>query len=127
MKKVLAAVLLGAMMIAGVLGGGAAMAVNCPAGSVNQTANTIAECNIESSQGTQSLMGTAQGAINVIIGLVGLVAVVVMIIGGVYFVLSMGDSAKIARAKNTILYGLVGLGVALLSYAIVNFVLKSVF
>lgn len=125
MKKILVALFVGLMSVVGL--SGSAMAVTCPPGSVNSTANSIAECNIDQSQGTQDLMGTAQGAINVVIGIVGLVAVVVMIIGGVYFILSQGDAAKIARAKNTILYGLIGLGVALLSYAIVNFVLKSVF
>lgn len=125
MKKLIVALLVGLVSVFGL--SGSAMAVTCPPGSVNTTANTIAECNVDQSQGTANLMVTAQGAINVIIGIVGLVAVVVMIIGGVYFVLSLGDASKVARARNTILYGLVGLGVALLSYAIVNFVLKSVF
>ena len=40
---------------------------------------------------------------------------------------SQGDSAKVAKGKNTLIYGVVGLIVALLAFAIVNFVLKSVF
>ena len=72
-------------------------------------------------------MTRAKSIINVVLGIVGVVAVVVIIVAGVYFILSQGDAAKIARARNTILYGVVGLLVALLAFAIVNFVLSSVF
>ena len=51
----------------------------------------------------------------------------VIILGGVYYVISQGEAAKITRAKNTILYGVVGLIISLLAYAIVNFVMTSVF
>ena len=124
MKKLLAVLCVAFASLWGVAG--SAMAVKCPDGSVQQGAEvgSIVECNIEPSNGTQDLTGTAQGAINMIIGLVGFIAVVVMVIGGIYFVLSQGDTAKVTRAKNTILYGLIGLVVSLLSYAIVNFVLK---
>lgn len=74
-----------------------------------------------------NLMSTLNTVINVIIGIVGLVAVVMMIIGGISFITSQGDSAKVTKARNTILYGVVGLVVALLAFAIVNFVLSSVF
>ena len=46
---------------------------------------------------------------------------------GISFATSQGDSGKVAKARNTILYGVVGLVVALLAFAIVNFVLSSVF
>ena len=73
------------------------------------------------------LMGVVNTIINVIIGIVGFVAVIMMIMGGISFITSQGDSAKVTKARNTILYGVVGLVVALLAFAIVNFVLKSVF
>jgi multisubunit Na+/H+ antiporter MnhB subunit len=55
----------------------------------------------------------------------GFVAVVVIILGGVQYTTSSGDPAKVKKAKDTILYGIIGLVVALLAYAIVNFVLSS--
>lgn len=64
--------------------------------------------------------------INVVLGVVGVVAVVMMIIGGISFITSQGDSGKVTKARNTILYGVVGLIVALLAFAIVNFVLDAV-
>jgi hypothetical protein len=48
-----------------------------------------------------------------------------IIYGGIQYVISVGDSGKVAKAKNTIIYAVVGLIVAILSYAIVNFVISQ--
>lgn len=53
----------------------------------------------------------------------GIVAVIVIIIGGIRYTTSGSESSNIKAAKDTILYAVVGLIVAILSYAIVNFVL----
>lgn len=74
-----------------------------------------------------NLTNTLNTIINVIIGIVGFVAVAMIILGGISFITSQGDSAKVTKARNTILYGVVGLIVAILAFAIVNFVLGSVF
>lgn len=78
-------------------------------------------------EGESGLMGIVQTIINVIIGVVGVVAVVMMIIGGISFITSQGDTNKVTKARNTILYGVVGLIVAMLAFAIVNFVLGELF
>lgn len=98
----------------------------CPSGTirVGKTVNSLAECNIEKDD---SLIPTIQVIINVILGVLGLVSVVFIILGGITYVTSSGDPGKIKKAKDTILYGIIGLVVALLAYAIVNFVLSSVF
>ena len=57
---------------------------------------------------------------------VGILAVVFIIIGGVNYTISQGDPGKVAKAKNTILYAIVGLVVALLAFAITQFVLNAV-
>ncbi|MBQ3310296.1 hypothetical protein IJG73_02545, partial [Candidatus Saccharibacteria bacterium] len=54
-------------------------------------------------------------------------AVVVIIYGGANILLSQGDPGKIKKGKDAILYGLIGLVIALLAFAIVNFVLSGVF
>ena len=48
-----------------------------------------------------------------------------LLIGGIKYVISGGDSKKVTDAKNTILYAIIGLIVAFLSYAIVNFVISA--
>ncbi len=64
-------------------------------------------------------------ALNVVFGVIGIVAVVMIILGGISYATSKGDPGKIQKGKNTILYGIIGLVVALMAFAIVNFVLKS--
>ncbi len=61
--------------------------------------------------------------INGIIGVLGIVAVVVIIVGGVSYMTSAGDSSKVKKAKDTILYGVIGLIIVMLSFAIVNWVI----
>ena len=63
--------------------------------------------------------------VNVIIGIIGFVAVVMMVYGGFLYTTSAGDANKVTKAKNTIMYGLIGLVVALLAFAIVNFVVSN--
>ncbi len=60
--------------------------------------------------------------INTLVFLVGLVSVVMVIIGGIMYTLSAGNASNVTRAKNTITYALVGLAVAFLAYALVNWV-----
>lgn len=63
--------------------------------------------------------------VNVVLYIVAAVSVVVIIYGGFRYIVSNGDSTKIQGAKNTILYAVVGLIVAMLAFAIINFVVKS--
>jgi len=64
--------------------------------------------------------------INLLLFLIGAVAVVMIIVGGIRYTTSNGDQSKVTIAKNTIMYAVVGVVVALLSYAIVNFVVDAI-
>ena len=64
--------------------------------------------------------------LNAVIGILGLVCVVVMIIGGVNYMTSAGDAQKVKKGKDTILYGLIGLVVCVLAFALVNWVIAGV-
>ena len=55
-----------------------------------------------------------------------IVCVVVMIICGVNYMTSSGDTGKVKKAKDTILYGVIGLVVCVLAFAIVNFVINNI-
>ena len=72
-------------------------------------------------------METVNIIISVVLGLLGLAAVIMIIYGGFMYVTSAADSAKIKKAKDTITYGVVGLVIAMLAFAIVNYVLANVF
>ena len=73
------------------------------------------------------LFNTLNVILNVVIGVIGFIAVAMIVMGGISFATSQGDTSKVAKARNTILYGVVGLVVAILAFAIVNFVLANVF
>lgn len=62
--------------------------------------------------------------INIFSILVGLVAVIMIIVGGFKYITSQGDSGKVTSAKNTILFAIIGLVVVALAQIIVNFVLN---
>ena len=62
---------------------------------------------------------------NTILYIVGIIAVIMLIIGGIRYVVSGGDSKKVTDAKNTVLYAIIGLVIAVFAYAIVNFVITS--
>ncbi len=62
---------------------------------------------------------------NTILYIVGIIAVVMLIIGGIKYVISGGDSKKVTDAKNTVLYAIIGLIISFLAFAIVNFVISA--
>lgn len=63
--------------------------------------------------------------VNVMLFILGAIAVIMIIIGGIRYAISNGDQNQLTSAKNTILYAVIGLIVAILAYAIVNFVIDS--
>lgn len=64
--------------------------------------------------------------LNVVIGVVAVVSVVMIVVGGIWFATSQGDPNKTKRARDTVLYSLIGLVVAILSFAIINFVAGAI-
>ncbi len=58
--------------------------------------------------------------------IIGAVSVIMLIWGGLRYILSGGDSKKITDAKNTVLYAIIGLIIAFLAYAIIRFVLNAI-
>ena len=61
--------------------------------------------------------------VNILLFIIGAVSVIMLIIGGIKYTVSGGDSGQVTSAKNTILYAVIGLVVAFLAFAIVNWVL----
>ena len=84
------------------------------------SANTL--CGATPKDG-ENLPDIVKNVINLILVVLGMVAVIMIVIGGIRYTTSNGDSSSVKAAKDTILYAVVGLIVAILSYAIVNFVL----
>ena len=64
-----------------------------------------------------------EGILNTAYYAAGIVAVIVIIISAVFYVISQGDPSKTKRAKDGILYAVVGLAVVMLAFIITNFVI----
>lgn len=66
-----------------------------------------------------------ESIVNTMLFVIGGISVIMLIIGGIRYVVSAGDANAVQGAKNTILYSIVGIVVAFLAYALVNFVINS--
>lgn len=80
---------------------------------------------IGGANGDSTLQMQFKNVANVLLYVLGAIAVIMIIYGGIRYVTSGGDSSHVKAAKDTILYSVIGLVVAILAYAIVNFVLTS--
>ena len=131
-NKVKTAVMAVTLAIAGAGAIGAkAFASNCTCTDSGGTITYAATCT-EAEKGmalaggcvanAPKLEDTVKNIINGVLYVVGILAVVMVIIGGVKYTTSGGDQAAVTSAKNTILYGIIGLVISILAYAIVNFV-----
>ncbi len=69
--------------------------------------------------------GVFKQVTNTILYIVGIIAVIMLIIGGIRYVISGGDAKKVTDAKNTVLYAIIGLVISFLAFAIVNFVISA--
>ena len=61
--------------------------------------------------------------VNLLLWAIGIISVIMIIIGGIRYATSHRDSNQVTAAKNTIMYAVIGLVIAIFAYAIVNFVL----
>ena len=62
---------------------------------------------------------------NTLLFAVGTLSVLMIIVGGIRYVTSAGKDASVTKAKNTVLYAIIGLIVAMLAYAAIGFVLQT--
>lgn len=121
MKRLVAALLMLSVLFCGV---GPAMIEPAYAAVCDDADDTMKE--VLGCEETQTVGGIGNHWIEVILSFVGLVAVVMIVIGGISYTKSMGDPGKAKRARDTIIYGVVGLGVTLLAYAIVVLVSENI-
>ncbi len=73
-----------------------------------------------------SVQNIIQTVIDVFSIIVGAVSVIMIIIGGLRYITSSGDSGNVQAAKNTILYAIVGLVIVIFAQTIVRFVVDRI-
>jgi hypothetical protein len=85
-------------------------------GTWNPSANTCDRT------GTRPFPEVLSSITDLLLFVIGAVAVIVIIVGGIRYATSGGDQTAVTGAKNTIMYAVIGLVVAFLAYAIVKFI-----
>ena len=75
--------------------------------------------------GDKPLQDTIAGIINIALGFLGILTTLIILFGGFKWMTSYGSSDKIDEAKKLISAGVIGLVLVLVSYAVAQFVLRS--
>ena len=85
------------------------------------------ECAVDEDQKNTKLFDSQNGLFqritNILLFLVGAISVIMLIIGGIRYVISAGDQNAVTGAKNTIMYAIIGVIVALVAYGAIDFIL----
>jgi Type IV secretion system pilin len=82
-------------------------------------------CAAATTTGAGSVNSLLTTTINIFSLVVGIIAVIMLIFGGLKYITSGGDSSKVGTAKNTIVFAIVGLVIVALAQVIVQFVLTK--
>lgn len=88
--------------------------------------NVSEDCDVDDGEAADRVNSLLEDVINIFSLVVGVVAVIMIIIGGLRYITSGGDTGNVSAAKNTILYAIIGLVIVALSQVIVRFVLGRV-
>ena len=67
-----------------------------------------------------------QSALQLVFGLAGAMAFIIIVLGGLKYVLSQGQPQETAKAKDTVLYAVIGLVVCIFAFSLVTFVIREV-
>jgi hypothetical protein len=95
------------------------------AGSNLQFTENPSQCHIAGNEATSKINKLVHTIVNLLTALVGIVAVIMIIVGGFRYITSGGNDTSVTSAKNTILYAIIGLVVVALAQIIVRFTLSK--
>ncbi len=112
-----------AMGLFAVVGGSTTLAIDPLKAGCD--ANQKSEICAQTKGSGASVSTTIKNIISLLLFVLGVICVIVIIVAGIQYAVAAGDSNQITRAKNSILYAIVGLVIALLAYTIVNFVIDQ--
>jgi hypothetical protein len=96
----------------------------CSQPGVTDEQKELAGCN--TGDPGEEAFSTVRNVLSAVYVAVGIAAVGVIIFGGFRYTVSQGDPGKVKRAKDTIMYALIGLIIVLSAFAITNFILSGI-
>jgi hypothetical protein len=95
------------------------------AGSNFQFTENPGACNLAGTDATTSINNIVHTIVNLLSAVVGIVAVIMIIVGGFRYITSGGNDTSVTAAKNTILYAIIGLVIVALAQVLVRFTLSK--
>lgn len=95
------------------------------AGSNLEFTTTPGQCQVASTDANTKINDIVHTIVNFLSAIVGIVAVIMIIVGGLRYVTSGGNDSSVTAAKNTILYAIIGLVIVALAQIIVRFTLSK--
>lgn len=93
-------------------------------GTLNANDLGVGAIGSEIKLGSGDVRTTAASIINVALGFLGIIAVVIVLLGGFKYMISGGNEEKTTEAKNLIVSGIIGLAIILSAWAITGFVIS---
>lgn len=129
MKKTIRTAFAGLLMVPAL-----ALGLTVTAGTLEAAAGTLdatAQINLNAAKpnGVPTSVGGTNGifktVVNVLLFIIGAVSVVMLIYGGIRYTTSGGNANSVTAAKNTIMYAIIGLVIAIFAYALVNWIVGA--
>lgn len=124
MKKTIRTVLMGLLLVP-VL----ALGVSVVANPLEASAQIGGGLNAaKPNSGPTNLTGTGgvfTTIVNVLLFIIGAVSVIMLIYGGIRYTTSGGNANSVTAAKNTIMYAIIGLVIAIFAFAIINWIVNA--
>jgi hypothetical protein len=97
----------------------------CTGSNLTFTEDTSAS-DCSTSDATERINNLIRTIVNLLSAVVGIVAVIMIIFGGLRYITSGGNDSSVSGAKNTILYAIIGLIIVALAQVLVRFTLNKV-
>jgi phosphotransferase system glucose/maltose/N-acetylglucosamine-specific IIC component len=89
-------------------------------------ANPIPAVDVTNLPHAQATQGRLDAIVALIFGILGSVAVLILVLGGIKYITAKGNPGDLAKARDTILYAVIGLIIVIMAYAIVAFVIRNI-
>lgn len=122
MKKFVSIMMLSSLLLGGLFAfSSASLAVTAP---IDRTSLGV-EYGEKIGLGNKDIRDTIAAIIKTVMGLLGIVAVVIVLIGGFYWMTAGGDEGRVETGKKWIFSGIIGLAIILSAYALTSFVFDS--
>lgn len=84
------------------------------------------ELNIPKSDLTNGPSSSVHTALQLVFGTAGGLAFLIIVVAGLKFITSQGDPQATNKARNTVIYAIIGLVVSAIAFSIVTFVLDNI-